>query len=231
MNLGECKSYVDKVLREGDGEPFDICDYLYQGLIQLNIQDQPSAFQYICELFGTVESSENFGIVASKYRNKEDTLRSQYGSLVNSLIELYIKRNVEESDFYSSLWNNIMSSGLFSQEEERIFALYYILIDKRIPYFRLDPASLYSLSNDRFKQIRNDNIRAIQKIRFILKANFSQKTERASALLAELGIKVPQDMNDGDSINLYETQLIQMVEIIRNGNDSEVMQALLGQLG
>lgn len=230
MNLEECKSYIDKVLREGKGEPFDISDYLYQGLTQLDIQDQPEAFQYICELFGTVESSESFGIVTSAYRNKEDILRSQYGSLVNSLIELYIKRNVEENDFYFGLWNNIMASGLFPQDEEKMFALYFILIDKRIPYFHLDPASLYSLSNERFKQIKSDNIKAIQKIRFILKANFSQKTERASALLAEFGIEVPQDMNDGDSINAYETQLIQMVEIIRNGNDNEVMQALLEQL-
>lgn len=230
MNLAECKIYIDKVLLEGDGEPFDICDYLYQGLVQLDILDQPTAFQYICELFGTVESSENFGIVPSKYRSKEDILRSQYGNLIDSLIELYIKQNVEESNFYFSLWNNIVSSGLFIQEEERIFALYYVLIDKRIPYFRLDPASLYSLSNERFQQIRNNNIKAIQKIRFILKANFNQKTERASALLAELGIKAPQDLNDGDRINLYETQLIQMVEIINNRNDSEVVRALLGQL-
>lgn len=230
MNFEECKSYIDKVLLEGDGEPFDICDYLYQGLIQLNAQEQPAAFQYICELFGTVESSESFGIVISKHRNKEDMLRNQYGNLVKSLIELYIKQNVEESIFYTNLWNNIVSSGLFPHDEEKIFALYYILTDNRIPYFCLDSASLYSLSNERYKQIRNDNVKAIQKIRFILKASFSQKTERASALLAELGIGVPQNVSDGESINIYEKQLVQMIEIFTNGNDSELMQALIRRL-
>ena len=66
MNYVECKRYIDKVLLEGVGEPFDICDYLYQGLVQLNAQDQPVAFQYICELFGTVESSESFGVAPSR---------------------------------------------------------------------------------------------------------------------------------------------------------------------
>jgi len=230
MILEECKSYIDKVLLEGDGEPFDICDYLYQGLIQLNVQEQPAAFQYICERFGTVESSESFGIVVSKYKNKEDMLRNQYSGLVKSLIDLYIKQNVEENTFYTNLWNNITLSGLFPHDEEKIFALYCILADSRIPYFCLDSASLYSLSNERFRQIRNDNIKAIQKIRFILKASFSQKTERASALLAELGIGVPQDVSDEESINIYERQLIQMVEIFSSGNNMELAKALLSGL-
>lgn len=230
MNLKECKTYIDKVLRGGKGESFDICDYLYQGLNALSPADQPVAFQYICEQFGTVESSDSFGISPSKYRNKENLLRNQLGHLVNSLIELYIKRNVEENEFYISLWNNIMTSGLFLQEEEKIFALYYVIIDKRIPYFHLDPASLYSLSNERFQQITNENITSIQKIRFILKASFSQKTERASVLLAELGINAPQDTSDTDSINLYETKLIKMVEIVKNGNDVNLLKSLIGQV-
>lgn len=230
MNYVECKRYIDKVLLEGVGEPFDICDYLYQGLVQLNAQDQPVAFQYICELFGTVESSESFGVAPSKYRNKEDMLRNQHGNLVKSLIEMNMKKNSEESVFYDNLWNNIMTSGLFLNDEEKIFALYYVLIYDRIPYFCLDPASLYSLSNERFKQIKNDNVKAIQKIRFILKASFSQRTERASALLAEFGIEVPQNVSDEESINIYEKQLIQMIEIFTNGNDSELMRALLGGL-
>lgn len=230
MNLTDCKTYIDKVLREGKGEPFDICDYLYQGLQELTLSDQPVAFQYICEQFGTIESSDSFGISPSQYRNKENLLRNQLSNLIDSLIELYIKRNVEETAFYTSLWKNIMTSGLFSQEEEKIFALYYIIMDKRIPYFHLDPASLYSLSNERFQQIRSENMTSIQKIGFILKAHFSQKTERASVLLAELGITPPQDERDSDSISLYETNLIKMVEIIENKNDDALLKSLIGRL-
>ena len=76
-----------------------------------------------------VKSSDSFGISPSKYRNKEELLRNQLGDLVNSLIELYIKRNVEEVEFYFNLWNNIMTSGLFPKEEEKIFALYYVIIE------------------------------------------------------------------------------------------------------
>ena len=230
MTLADCKTYIDKVLCEGKGEPFDICDYLYQGLQKLTPSDQSVAFQYICEQFGTIESSDSFGISPSQYRNKENLLRNQLGNLIDSLIELYIKRNVEETVFYTSLWKNIMTSGLFLQEEEKIFALYYIIMDKRIPYFHLDPASLYSLSNERFQQIRNENMTSIQKIRFILKAHFSQKTERASVLLAELGINPPQDERDSDNLGLYEANLIKMVEIIENRNDDGLLKSLIGRL-
>ena len=108
--------------------------------------------------------------------------------------------------------------------------MYYVIIDKRIPCFHLDPASLYSLSNERFQQIRNENMTSIQKIRFILKAHFSQKTERASVLLAELGINPPQDERDSDNLGLYEANLIKMVEIIENRNDDGLLKSLIGRL-
>ena len=232
MTFDECKNYIDKVLCEGKGDSFDIAHYLYSALILLPSDDQPHAFQYACEHFGTVESNDSFGITPSKYRSQKDSLRNQYEDVIDSLLNLYIKQNVDESAFYSKLWANVVSSGVFSDEEDQIYALYSILIDKRVPYFHLDSASFYSLSNDRFKQLHDENIQAIQKIAFIMKASFNQKSERASALLSELGISSPADTGDAEKVHAYETKLMQMVEIITSGleNDRSTIQSLLSQI-
>lgn len=67
-----------------------------------------------------------------------------------------------------------------------------------------------------------------QKIRFILKADISQKSERAAVLLNELGIKLPAD-GDQKATDEYEIRLMQMVYILRE-MDSNRLASLLSRL-
>ena len=216
MDTEKTIAAIDKVLYQAKGDSFDMVDVLYQIIIQSDIDIQRIAFQHVCELFGSVESSENFGISPSQYQLNKDSLKEQYGEYVDSLLAMFIKQNLENEEFYSKLWQAITNSVVFDNDEKRIFAFYYILIDVRIPYFHLDPASLYSISNERFKLIRQKYVTAEQKIRFILKADFSQKTEQASALLAEFGINIPDENADSSLIDDYEKMIVQMTQVIEN---------------
>ena len=217
---------IDKVIYQAKGDSFDMADVLFQIIIQAEMEIQSFAFKYVCELFGAVESSENYGISPSQYQINKDSLQEQYGEYVDSMLAMFIKQNLEEEEFYLKLWQAITSSVIFDSDAKKIFAFYYVLIDGRVPYFHLDPASLYSISNERYKTIRQNNISAVQKIGFILKADFNQKTEQASALLAEFGISVPDENEDSILIDNYERMIVQMIQVLEN-NKIDRLKTLL----
>lgn len=186
-------------------------------------------FQYVCEIYGTISSNEKTQIPISDYSTQKERLSEQYGDIVNSLIKAYGQQNESEQVFYKMLWSIINESMLFDNEAKKIFALYFILIDKRIPYFKIDESLLYSMSNERFQELLKETARQGQRIRFILKSEFSQKSERAAVLLSEFGIVPPSDGNQ-QLLEEYENHMMQMVYILRE-MQSEQVAAMLSRLG
>ena len=187
-SLDMAKKGVLSFLETADGDTFDKCDILFQMISSIDFDLQCELFQYVCEIFGTIKSYGKETIPISTYSAQKDRLEEQYGDIINSLIKTYSQENNEEQVFYHTLWSLIAESLLFNTDAKKIFALYYILIDKRIPYFKIDDSLLYSMSNDRFAELLKQTAHEGQRIRFILKTDFSQKTEKAAVLLNEFGI-------------------------------------------
>lgn len=213
-SLDLAKKGVLSFLETAEGDTFDKCDILFQMISATDFDLQSELFQYVCEIFGVVKSYGKEAVPVSAYSAQKERLEEQYGDIVNSLIKTYGQENNDEQVFYHTLWSLITESLLFNTDAKKIFALYFILIDKRIPYFKIDDSLLYSMSNDRFAELLRQTAHEGQKIRFILKTDFSQKTEKAAVLLNEFGIKLP-DSDDQSLINQYELQLMQMVYILR----------------
>jgi len=115
-------------------------------------------------------------------------LKSKYGEYVNEHIKTSIKKAYYNSyskyDFYALLLNGIIVSGMFSTKNEIAFAMYYIIIDIRIPFFVLDKG--YSMDNDVYARCARKNKEKLSKLKFILSIDFAQKTEEASLILKEL---------------------------------------------
>lgn len=92
-----------------------------------------------------------------------------------------IKENMDEKDFYDELWKKgIQNNPLFEQEDEKIYALYCVWMDRRIPYYKLDMG--IRMPNEEYKEITVKNEARIRKAVFVINSDFSQKTERASLL-------------------------------------------------
>lgn len=227
-SLENSKKAILNFLQNVDGQPFDICDVLFKMISASDPTQQDELFQYICELFGTIKSNEKTPAPISEYNAQKDRLEEQYGDIVNSIIKTFGQQNSEEKVFYHSLWSIINESLLFDTDAKKIFALYFVLIDKRIPYFKIDDALLYSMSNEHFSELIQKTAREGQKIRFILKADISQKTERAAILLNEFGITIPT-CDDQKIIEEYEKRLMQMIYILRE-QDSDRLTSLLSKL-
>ncbi len=228
-SLDLAKRGIKDFLQTFGGEPFDKCDVLFQMISAVDPDQQSELFQYLCEIYGTIKPLEKETVPISVYSAQKDRLEEQYGDIVNSIIKTYSQQNNDEQVFYQTVWTLISESILFDTNAKRIFALYYILIDKRIPYFKIDESTLYSMSNDRFSELLHRSAREGQRIRYILKSDFSQKTQKASVLLNELGISLPAS-DDQEEINSYEIRLMQMVYILRE-MESDRLTSLLTRLG
>lgn len=228
VSLNNSKKGILSFLQNSDGEIFDKCDILFKMISAVDPEQQSELFQYVCEIFGTVKSYGKESIPVSEYNAQKDRLEEQYGDIVNSLIKTYCQQNEDENIFYYTLWSLINESLIFNTDAKKIFALYFVLIDKRIPYFKIDESLLYSMSNERFSELLQKTAREGQRIRFILKADVSQRSERAAILLNEFGIRLPTS-DDQKEIDEYEMRLMQMVYILQE-MDSDKLASLLSRL-
>ena len=228
--MDETKQFVIDILSNYTGKAFDVCDFLYRSILSKPQDQHVDLFQSACELFGTIRPRENAEVVSSEIASQVDFLRDTNGELLDKLIVFNSNKGLEEKEFYRTLWDIINNPQLFANEEDRSFAFFWIVIDSRIPYFRIDPSLMYSMENEQFREIQRKYTVEKQRIRFILKTEIKQKTQRASVLLNELGINIPQNAGSEEYEN-YEKCLVQMVAIVQElERDKEKLLSVIKEL-
>lgn len=185
MSIAELRIEIQSILSETRNltrhDKLNICADIYQRLIEFPA-DAAEALRWFFENSERIESSNSkaAGSYISETTSKE--LHKQYGELVDALFEQVLSKNLPVETFYKKMWEIITTSPSFDNDDARIFALYYIWIDARTPYFQLEDG--ISMSNKEFQECSELLHTTIQKARFILRTNlFKQRTSRASVLL------------------------------------------------
>lgn len=204
---------IDDLLTHIKGSTFDECDFLYHFIVNSDEESRPAVFKEICENYGIVRSDGTIQVELSKYAENQDKYEEEYGSLVDSLLDLSLKKNYSKDEFYKYLWELLSGTSALDGEGERIFSLYYVLIDRRIPYFQIDREGLYKVPDDDFRKMRGKYKDEILKIRYLFYSNYDMKTEKASALLEEFGINKPNLDSTPETIEGYKKNIMRMVEL------------------
>ena len=161
-----------------NGELYDLCYEILD-----NEKDEAKIFEFVCVNFKKVPKDGTLSLKAYFTKSEIDEFESIYGDTINGLLNSAIKKCnlgvVEPDKFYSSLWQSYCA--LFSTKKEKAFAFYYTLIDTSIPYHYLGKP--ISMSNEHFKELVEKNKSSIDKVLYIARSNYSQRTEKASLLL------------------------------------------------
>ena len=148
-----------------------------------NIQSE--LLQYVCELWATVKSSKEIEVPEMISKVHYEKLKSLYGEMVDASLLSYTRKGLLEGwdrkIFYSHLWNFISKNIMWSNIEEMAFALYYIAIDSRTPYYNV--GSGLKMSGDDYSSIQDEIFEEIREFRFIVALDFQQRTEEASLIL------------------------------------------------
>ena len=227
--MRDAESLKEEILRINKtmkGDSFDESVLFYKTIIQADTTDQPVIFRYLCELYGSIDSDESFEAPFSKYQESLQTYKEVYGDFIVALLKMLISRNLQEAEFYRELWKTINDSSLFDDEGLKIFALYAVLNNPRIPYFYISRLNMVTTSDEQYQDLFFKYFKDIQRIRFISLLEFEQKTERASVLLREFGIDNPLG-NDQAKQEEYERYVMQMVEIC---NEIDLLKKRLSEV-
>lgn len=186
MSKNKASEEAVERLSKYSGQTIDICTDLYKLIIETEPDVRIQVFKTICENFGRIESDDSLEIPCGECSvSLLNHLTKTYGSLVDELLDSTLKKSIDlkytEDEFYKVVWDKVVNNSIFEDDSLRIFSMYYILIDPRIPYYSINKGvymedSEYSLI---FESLR----KSINKLNFILSFNFEQKTQEASNLL------------------------------------------------
>lgn len=179
---------INEFLQSVTGEEINICYYLVNRIKELPFDEQVQIVSLFCELYGTIDSKKTFCVDNAISEQKYNELKKQYGQYVNDLLKALLCKAYscewDENNFYSSLWKSLTGGGMLDTIEELAFGLYYVVIDRRIPYNKLKLGT--KMDQDVYKAIIEENQETIKKIHYILSFPFEQKTEEASLILDEI---------------------------------------------
>lgn len=220
MDIDAAVKKITEFLSTAKGSAYNVCAQLLDIVINSQIDVQSKVFEQTIVLFEDIESDETVQTSVSKSEFRKAELEEQYGELVNSFIDFFVQQKFSSTEFYKNLWNTIQNSMFFPDLASKEFAFYYILIDRRVPYYELSDG--YPMSNESFKNLYKKHSALVKKIRYILSTEMKQKTERSSLLLKELGIDLPDNAAPVEEVMEYEKKLILMVEIIRPRREDAV---------
>ena len=126
------------------------------------------------------KSDETFEI--DEILKKEDCQKTTNTILefVNKIIDNLVTENLEEEDFYKRLLEKILDDVLFSTQLEKVCSIVIMILNPKIPYFKLGQAT--KMENDKYKEISDSISNEIAKAYFALQYGYTQKTELASQL-------------------------------------------------
>lgn len=216
--------FILQLLSSFNGEFIDCCYTICNWCDEkeYDFKQQSYCLEVLCNNYGKIKSTETEVIKSYISKEKNEELTKNYGKFVDEILNTNLHKayhnGYSSEEFYETLWIGLCNSGIIASIIERAFAMYYIAIDRKVPYFYLKKGVL--MSNEDYQRCLLENDITIQKIRFILYSDFSQKTEEASLIIDEL--------IDAKS---YEDQIILMTSILNTmRNDQKRMHKLIQQL-
>lgn len=171
------------ILETASGDPLDIAYAIYNQIREADVEES-EIFMFFLEKSEDIESSDEKHMERMFSEEEKYQYARDYGKIIDGTLEALLKRNYNKERFYSELWKFIEENPLLDNEKLKAFALYYIWVDSRIPYYELDEG--IKMSNDEYSNICLKMTDEIKKARFILNVPTEQKTERASRLVQVL---------------------------------------------
>lgn len=180
---------------------FDFCANYYKIFLNCDCDSQSKLNNFKDLLKWRKKSDESLEVSPTFTEDEYKGATQKILEFIQNIIKNLIAENLDEEVFYEELYNKIFDNVLFPNDLEKICAITILVIDQRIPYFKLSQAM--QMNNERFIEISSLISEDIDKAFFILSYGYEQKTEVAS-LLYEL---INNQQNDEQKIILLSNIL------------------------
>ena len=171
---------ITELLQTSSGDQTDLAYAVYE-LIEQSEHFKPELFMFFIETSEDLDTSEEKRIEKIFSEEEKYQYARDYGKIIDGTLESLLKKHYEKEKFYQELWNFIEENPLLDTKKLKAFALFYIWVDIRLPYYVLDDG--IKMSDDDYQDICQKLSEDIKKARFILHVPTEQKTERASRIV------------------------------------------------
>lgn len=201
----EIKIRINDILRNYTGAKENIAYCIFEE-ISSQSGHESEALEYFYECAEDIISEG--GTQIKEIFTNEDKIHFAltYGKLIDGALEALLQKNCSCTEFYAELWDFIEHNTILTEKKQKAFALYYIWIDARIPYYQLDAG--IRMDNIVYKTLIEKLKFTIKKARFILYTPTEQRTERASRLL-----KLLDEVEGEDEKAVLMAQILAMTEV------------------
>ena len=185
-DLNRFMEQINDIIDRSNGKTMDAASAIYHTIVKE--QNRCSAFRCFLEITHDTDDTEDEEISGETeiqgvfHKEQVELLRRKCEHLTEGILDKIISKNLEPGDFYSELWKKgIEENAILETEEEKIYTLYRIWIDGRIPYFKLEEG--IRMDGARFAEIVKAKEEDLKKMIFIFNSYFSQRTERSSQFI------------------------------------------------
>lgn len=159
---------------------FDFCANYYNLFINCDCDLETKLNNFKDLLKWRKNSDESLEVTQTYSENEYRETTQKILEFIQNIIKNLISENLDEDVFYNELFNKVFDNILFPNNLEKICAITILVIDQRIPYFKLGKAM--QMNNESFAEICSSIRNDIDKAFFILSYGYEQKTEVASQL-------------------------------------------------
>lgn len=168
-------------LNKASGDFYSVVETYYINFLK-SVDKEETAVENLIELFQCdFETDDSYQIESVREENEYESVLNETSDIIHTLEDNLIKQNLSEEIFYKKLLKTIKDDTFFTYDLERVCALIHLLKSPKMPYYYLSDG--IKMENDEFVAISKSLITELKKVRFVLNAGFSQKTEMSSKLL------------------------------------------------
>lgn len=184
------KERIKDLFSKGEGRVIDLFYEVYNYVLSLDVSEQSEAIKYICENAKTFGTDEDNSIIIRRYF-KEGTIEknwdnaNKFKTIIKEMAYDMSKDNADAKEFYSKLWESIISNKICKNKHEKALALFFIVDSKFIPYRAVGTG--ISMENEQYKNIsQNIADKFMKDVDYILQIDYEQKTQKASLLTEKM---------------------------------------------
>ena len=162
----------------------NLCAVAYKMIKACEDEDRTQIFEEFIKSVRRDESDGSMKLPVVITKREEANLMSRYGSYVDQKLEQLLAENPEERDFYAKLADFIFNDEMLQDGKAGTIAIFDCVIDRRLPYHRIDTTKAISMDEDQLQEIMNTvGEETLETIDRIMQFDFKQKTEMAGVLL------------------------------------------------
>lgn len=159
---------------------WDFCGNFYRLFLSNNITKDIKLQNFILLLQWNGKSDESLTIDNIFPKDAYQKTTADILPVVKKIVDNLVSENLDEDKFYKELFTKICDDILFTEEIEIICAITALILNPKIPYFKLGKA--VKMDNDKYQEISSNLHKEISKAYFVLQYGYAQKTELASQL-------------------------------------------------